>query len=93
MVVVPHANDEFDNADRARRLGVSATVHTNKLNARRLEAALRQILDNPAVAARAESIARSMSGENGPATAAHALEQLVARSATQAPAASAAQPA
>ncbi|MGH7131650.1 MAG: glycosyltransferase [Phycisphaerales bacterium] len=93
MVIVPHANDEFDNADRARRLGVSATVHTNKLSAARLESALCEVLNNPAAAARAESIARSMSGENGPAAAADALEQLAARRATSVRGAQSPQPA
>jgi rhamnosyltransferase subunit B len=55
MVVVPHAHDQFDNAARAERLGVSRTVM--RLNLRSLERALSSVLEDPDCDRRAAALA------------------------------------
>lgn len=75
-VVVPHANDEFDNANRVKRLGVSATLHTHRFNADTLERALRSVLEDPATATRAAGLAPALRAEDGAARAAREMEKL-----------------
>lgn len=79
QVIIPFANDEFDNADRARRLGVSLTLHTTRLNHHHLACTLRRVLEEPAFTERARTIAAGMAPDNGPAAAADAIEGLVAQ--------------
>ncbi|MCW5766024.1 MAG: glycosyltransferase family 1 protein [Phycisphaeraceae bacterium] len=75
MLIAPFANDEFDNAARARRLGVSATLDPARLDASSLERSIRTLLDDPAPAARAADIAKHLHHEDGAANAAALLEQ------------------
>lgn len=78
-VVVPFAHDQFDNAARVRRLGVSATVSRNRVSGPALAAALRQVLDAPECARRACDLGSKLREEDGAVTAAEHLEA-VARS-------------
>ncbi len=76
-VVIPHAHDQFDNAARLVRLGVSATLARPKVTAKRLAAALAGVLGDPRVSERAEQVARQMAGEDGARRAAIEIERLV----------------
>jgi rhamnosyltransferase subunit B len=78
-VIVPFANDEFDNAYRARLLGVSRTVPAPRLSERRLGAALGEVLEDPAFARAASVLGAQIRREDGPTTAALELERLVGR--------------
>src|SRR5262249_40322391 len=49
-VVVPHAHDQYDNAARVKRLGISETLRRGKLTAERLAGALRSVLDDASCA-------------------------------------------
>ena len=82
-VIVPFSHDQFDNAARAKRLGVSATLRRKKATARSLSEALRTVLDDPAVAARATSLGEALSQEDGAVTAAIALEEVVSTGSAQ----------
>ncbi len=75
-VVIPHAHDQWDNAARLRRLGVSETLHRSKVNAPRLARVLNQILTRPEAAAKALQLAQMMSGEDGAAIAAEHIERI-----------------
>lgn len=75
-VIVPFAHDQFDNAARTRRLGISATVPRNKVSDHSLAAALRQVLDNPEVLTRAGRIAQGLNSERGDSHAADRIEAL-----------------
>lgn len=77
-VIIPHAYDQFDNAARARRLGVSATLSRTRVNSGRLTRALRDMLDNHAARTAAESIGATLSTEDGALTAAIEIEKLAA---------------
>jgi UDP:flavonoid glycosyltransferase YjiC (YdhE family) len=73
-VIVPFAHDQFDNAARTRRLGVSATVARTKLSAATLAEALGGQLGDPTCASRAAELGRRVAAEHGAETAAEALE-------------------
>ena len=74
MLIVPYAHDQPDNALRAKKLGISATVRRNDYRAAAAAGALRGLLGDPAVAQRAAEVGRIVSVENGSAAAAAALE-------------------
>ena len=76
-VIVPFANDEFDNARRAKLLGCSRTLHAGAVNAASLEAALRRVLEDRTMAGRAAAIGEAMRAEHGPARAADEIERVV----------------
>jgi UDP:flavonoid glycosyltransferase YjiC (YdhE family) len=84
-VIIPHAYDQFDNAARAKRLGVSATVHRTRVNAERLVAALREVLDDPLKSTRAAEIGKRLAGEDGAAVAVRAIERFVSGNASREP--------
>jgi UDP:flavonoid glycosyltransferase YjiC (YdhE family) len=69
MLIVPFAHDQPDNALRAKKLGVSATIRRSQYDAATAAGALRDLLGNPAAAARAGDIARIVAAENGSAVA------------------------
>lgn len=80
QVVVPFANDEFDNAARVERLGVSRTVRrTGRLPlAARLAGALAALLGDARVGARAQALGAEIAAEDGAAEAARMVEALAA---------------
>jgi UDP:flavonoid glycosyltransferase YjiC (YdhE family) len=75
-VIVPHAHDQYDNAARAKRLGVSETVKRPGLTARKLADALVGVLDNPTAQANATVLAARLKTEDGASVAAEAVEKL-----------------
>lgn len=76
-VIVPFANDEFDNARRAKLLGCSRTLHAGDVSGASLEAALRLVLEDRAMAGRAAAIGGVMRAEHGPARAADEIERVI----------------
>ena len=77
-LIVPFAFDQSDNADHARRLGVSRTVYRNKYRAPRVAKELHKLLSDPLYAQRAIEVSRQLKLENGPARAADLIEQVLA---------------
>jgi rhamnosyltransferase subunit B len=75
MLIVPYAHDQPDNAFRAKALGISGTVTRGRYEAGRVGRVLRRLLEDQAVAARAQAVARTVAQENGAATAADAVER------------------
>lgn len=74
-VVIPHAHDQFNNGVHAVGLGVAAMVRRGRLDATRLTDALRAVLDDEAVAARAAALGRTLAAErSGAEVAADRLE-------------------
>jgi rhamnosyltransferase subunit B len=74
-VVIPCAYDQFDNAARVKRLGVSRTLRRTGVSPATLVRALRCVLDDPRVSERARRIRNRLAGEDGAATAANVLER------------------
>jgi UDP:flavonoid glycosyltransferase YjiC (YdhE family) len=75
-VIVPHAYDQFDNAARARRLGVSATVYRSRVSPETLVKALRAVLEDPSKSEKAADVGKRLAGEDGAVVAAEELEKL-----------------
>lgn len=78
MLIVPHAHDQPDNADRARRLGVARIIQAERYRASRVAAALRALLGDRAYAEAAARVATSVRAEDGVWTACDAIERVAA---------------
>ena len=76
-VIIPFAHDQFDNAARAKRLGVSVTLKRSRLTPRALADALRSVIDEPMVNSRAARLGELLTAEDGALVAAMALEDAV----------------
>lgn len=74
-VIVPLAHDQFDNAARAKRLGVSETVLHARADTRALTKALHTILDRPDVANRAATLGQHVRVEAGAVIAVDHIER------------------
>ena len=77
MLVVPHAHDQPDNAERAARLGIARTVPPRRYTPSRVAAELRILLDDPSYARRASEVGQQLRREDGVQDACDALEQLL----------------
>lgn len=73
-LVVPFSHDQFDNAYRLRRLGLSETLYRSRYRAHRAELALHDLLGDPKYRARAQEAARTVQAEDGVGTACRAIE-------------------
>ena len=76
MLIMPYSHDQPDNARRMVRLKVAKVLRKPKFTPRRVEAALRELLDNPIYAHRAQQAARRLAAEDGVTAACNALEEL-----------------
>jgi len=47
QLIVPSGFDQFDNGERARRLGVAEVLPAKRVNARRLQRRLQRLLEEP----------------------------------------------
>ena len=77
MLVVPWSHDQPDNAHRAARLGVARVLSSNRYRADRAAAALEELLDDSACAARAAEISRLVRAEDGVSAACEEIETAV----------------
>lgn len=71
MLIVPFAHDQFDNAERVRRLGAARVIYRSRYNAARVERALGELASCEAAARRIGELVRA---ERGAADAADAIE-------------------
>lgn len=76
-LVIPHAHDQFDNAARVKRLGLSETVPRLKVTPPRLAQALRALFEDRALVARARALGAQLAQEDGAARAAESLERAI----------------
>ena len=77
-LIVPFAFDQSDNAEHARRLGLSRTVYRDKYRATRVAKQLGKLLHEPSYALRAKEVSWQLKQENGSARAADVIEQVLA---------------
>ncbi|GAC1305166.1 MAG: glycosyltransferase [Steroidobacteraceae bacterium] len=75
QLVVPHAFDQFDNAARLQRLGVSLTLPAARCRAASVEAALRKLLAMPELGRNCVARAQELADTNALVRAADALEE------------------
>lgn len=76
-LIVPFAFDQSDNAEHARRLGVSRTVYRKSYRAPRVERELRELLERAEYRRNAYEISNKLKQENGPARAADLIENVL----------------
>lgn len=74
QLVVPFAHDQFDNADRVRRLGAGGLLHRSRVNTPRLVKTLELLLNNPGIQDEAKRIGQLVGNENGAAAACDRIE-------------------
>jgi UDP:flavonoid glycosyltransferase YjiC (YdhE family) len=82
MLIMPYSHDQPDNARRMRRMGVSKTIERSDYTPERIARTLSKLIDNPAYAARAHTIATQLAKEDGVFDACNALEALHATAQT-----------
>jgi UDP:flavonoid glycosyltransferase YjiC (YdhE family) len=78
MLLVPHGHDQFDNARRARKLGVARTVFPREYRAERVARDLGALLREPSYRERAAAVARVVREERGTEAAVAVIERLLA---------------
>lgn len=78
MVIVPFANDEFDNGSRARRLGISVTLRRGKLSVATLAAAIDRVCTETSIVGLAAVMGKKLLADDGAEVAADHLEKLAA---------------
>jgi UDP:flavonoid glycosyltransferase YjiC (YdhE family) len=76
-VMIPHANDGYDNADRVRRLGIGLSISPRKASTAVLCALLDRVMNDRDMASRAKALGEKLQAENGAAKAAVKIEGLV----------------
>jgi UDP:flavonoid glycosyltransferase YjiC (YdhE family) len=80
QVVLPHCNDQPDNAARVERLGVAHLLPWRTLTPARLAEAVRALHADRSAAEGAAELGRAISAEDGPGTAAETIERACAGS-------------
>ena len=78
MLVIPFSHDQPDNAERARRLGIAATLPHARFSVDRAVAALRPLLEDPAYARTAATVGTQIRAEDGLAAACEHIEATLA---------------
>jgi len=76
QIIVPLSHDQFDNAERIRRLGVGDSVPKSKLTGESLAACINRCLENGAMAAACRKTAEQCRQSNGTIEASNALERV-----------------
>lgn len=82
-VIIPHAHDQWDNAARVLRLGVSRTVPRTRVTGKSLARAIDEVAGSADANARAAEIGQRMVGEDGAGVAAEHIHALVTGSHTR----------
>jgi rhamnosyltransferase subunit B len=81
-LVVPHANDQPDNAARVVRLGVARVLSARRYRAARVARELQVLLGDARYRERAESVAMPLRSADGAKAACDALERIYAAQST-----------
>jgi rhamnosyltransferase subunit B len=79
MLVVPHAWDQPDNAERAARLGIARTLPRDQYRPGRVAAELRRLLEDPRYARHAAQVGEQVRREDGVRVACEALGPFLRR--------------
>jgi rhamnosyltransferase subunit B len=74
MLVVPHGFDQYDNAERLKRLGVAHAIPARDYRCDTAMPLLKALLDDPAYAQRAARCGESVRAEHGDQVAADLIE-------------------
>lgn len=77
MLIVPNAWDQFDNAERAVRLGVARSIPKHRYQAGRVAAEINRLLEDEDYARQATRISELIRREKGVESACDAIENLL----------------
>ena len=77
MLVVPHGQDQPDNARRCAQLGVGRTLNSESYTVSRVTKELSELLSNSSYRDRAVEVGREVIGEDGTKTACDAIERVL----------------
>ena len=80
QLVVPHGNDQPDNALRLQRMQLGLSIYSERYKAQRVAHALRTLVDSPEIKDRCRAFALRIQSEAAVQIACEAVEQLGARS-------------
>lgn len=75
MLIVPHGQDQPDNARRCAELGVGLVLPTRRYNVENAVAMLRELLDTPTFTQRGRNVAARIENETGTDTACDLIEE------------------
>jgi rhamnosyltransferase subunit B len=78
QVLMPMAHDQFDNAERVRKLNVGDAIPATKFTGSRLTPMLRRLLDSPEVTSACRDVAWKLAARDGIKKSADATERLLA---------------
>ncbi|MFN3228433.1 MAG: glycosyltransferase [Asticcacaulis sp.] len=73
QMIVPALGDQYDNAARLERLGIARSLHLRRWTDGRALPHLKALLNDPAIAPRAEALAAQVRAETGAETAAERI--------------------
>ena len=79
MLIVPHGQDQPDNARRCVRAGVARSLSHTRFETSRVVNELSQLLSDPTYGEQAKKIGQQVNDENGTKTACDAIEQELRR--------------
>jgi rhamnosyltransferase subunit B len=79
MLIMPYSHDQPDNARRMRRLKVARVIRQGSYRPVRVARKLRDMLEEPQFAERAQTVSSELGSEDGVSAACDALEKLHAR--------------
>src|SRR5207237_4065474 len=77
QIVVPFSHDQFDNADRMKRLGIAAVITDKAYQAAHVAEVVGRTLADPAMDARCHEIARRFVGTESIAQTCDLIEAVV----------------
>jgi rhamnosyltransferase subunit B len=78
QLITPFAHDQFDNAERVRRLGVGRIVPAKRYTASLAERELGLLLDDPIVMGNCKDIAKRLAGDQSVSATCDLIESLAA---------------
>lgn len=79
QVLMPLAHDQFDNAERIKRLGLGDSIPARRFSGARLTGLLQRLLASPSVAASCRAVAGHLAARDGLRRSAAAVEGRVAQ--------------
>ncbi len=78
-LAMPLSHDQFDNAVRSKRLGITRIISRARYRAQKVATELKRLLSDPAYARRAAEVGSTIQAEDGVGAAGDAIEDFVLR--------------
>lgn len=79
MLILPECNDQHDNLERTRKLGIARGIPMRSVGAMKLKRNIRELLQNPNYASAASMVSKEVQREKGLDAAADEIEKLLSK--------------